>query len=225
MRAIRRHRLEIRVGLATFFEEVIGDAARGQRLCGRARRRPSSRRRPRRRCQAGPARVAGPGGRVRGLAVLAREAPEPASESARYASTATHSGESEGQAPGAGPAVEDQLAAVAAGRRSSIARGRLNPGRGVSPTDGRLCANGFADKTSVAVLCSCVSIRPRVRKTESAPRTGGKPSSARASHSPTAPDPRTHAQTWLKTKKRLARPSSRRPPTKRSPRRTGASTT
>ena len=40
----------------------------------------------------------------------------------------------------------------------------------------------------------------------------------------TAPDPRTHAQTWLKTKKRLARPSSRQPPTKRSPRRTGAAT-
>ena len=81
------------------------------------------------------------------------------------------------------------------------------------------------DKRQFA-CCSCVfdSTTSEKPKRKNAPRTGGNPSSERARLTLTAPDPRTHAQTWLKTKKRLARPSSRLPPTKRSPRRTGAST-
>ena len=191
VRAIRR-RLEMRVEIGHLLREVIGDAARGQRACVVAR--------------GGVLRAAGVladdvgalvqrgelarGGRVRGLAVLAREA------QTREAQVRLH-GDALGGERGKPQALGQRwrISSLSPSPRDgeAIARGRLNPGRGVSPTDGRLCANGFADKTSVCGAVRVFSIRPRVRKTENAPRTGGKPSSARASHSHSARPSNTRA--------------------------------
>jgi hypothetical protein len=122
--------------------------------------------------------------------------------------------------------VEDQLAVtVAAGRRSHRARSSETP-EGVCRRRRRLRANGFAEGNVQVVAFSTVidfelsvdgGVLENIVSPENAPRE-----SARLTL--TAPDPRTHAQTWPKTKKRPARPSSRQPPTKRSPRRTGATT-
>lgn len=165
VRAIRR-RLEMRVEIGHLLREVIGDAARGQRACVVAR--------------GGVLRAAGVladdvgalvqrgelarGGRVRGLAVLAREA------QTREAQVRLHGdalGGERGQAPGAGPAVEDQLAVtVAPGRRSHRARSS-KPRKGC-------VANGWATlrqricRQNVSLrCCSCVfdsTTRPKNRK-------------------------------------------------------------
>ena len=221
VRAIRR-RLEMRVEIGHLLREVIGDAARGQRACVVAR--------------GGVLRAAGVladdvgalvqrgelarGGRVRGLAVLAREA------QTREAQVRLHGdalGGERGQAPGAGPAVEDQLAVtVAAGRRSHRARSS-KPRKGCRQRMGDFAPTDLPTKRQFAVLFVCFRFDHASEKPKT-PLGQVENLRQRARLTLTAPDPRTHAQTWLKTKKRLARPSSRQPPTKRSPRRTGAST-